>query len=128
MRRLSTYEVQTVTLSCGVMTYVDQGEGPVVLVAHGISGGYDQGTDSMRGQAGKYRIIAPSRFGYLGSSIPDDSSPSDQARTYLELLDSLSIERVYVLGTSAGGTIAIRFALDYPERTKGLVLYSSASP
>ncbi|RCX14001.1 pimeloyl-ACP methyl ester carboxylesterase [Fontibacillus phaseoli] len=82
----------------------------------------------MRGQAGKYRIIAPSRFGYLGSTIPDDSSPSAQARAYLELLDSLSIEQVYVLGTSAGGTIAIRFALAYPERTKGLVLYSSASP
>lgn len=33
---------------------------------------------------------------------------------------------MYVLGTSAGGTIAIRFALDHPERTQGLLLYSSA--
>jgi len=32
------------------------------------------------------------------------------------------------LATSAGGTVAIRFALDYPERTEGLILYCSAPP
>lgn len=30
--------------------------------------------------------------------------------------------------TSAGGSVAIRFALDYPERTKDLILYCSAMP
>jgi len=38
------------------------------------------------------------------------------------------IDKVYVLATSAGGTPAIRFALDYPERTKGLILYCSSMP
>jgi len=33
-----------------------------------------------------------------------------------------------VLSTSAGGSVAIRFALDYQERTKGLILYCSAMP
>ena len=43
-------------------------------------------------------------------------------------MDRLGITQVYVLSTSAGGSVAIRFALDYPERTKGLILYCSAMP
>ena len=46
----------------------------------------------------------------------------------MELLDKLGIDKVYLLATSAGGSIAIRFALDYPERTRGLILYCSAMP
>ena len=46
----------------------------------------------------------------------------------MELLDSLNIDKVYVLGTSAGGAIAIKFALLHPERTKGLILYCSGYP
>ena len=76
----------------------------------------------------EYRIIAPSRFGYLGSDIPDNPTPEKQARAFVELLDELNVDKAYLLATSAGGTVAIRFALDYPERTKGLILYSSAAP
>lgn len=111
------------------MTYVDSEKGTeAILVAHGINGGYDQAYESLKPQAATYRIIAPSRFGYPGSAMPDDASPSAQAKAYAELLDKLHVEKVYIVGTSAGGTVAIRFALDYPEKTKGLVLYSSAAP
>ena len=53
-------------------------------------------------------------------------TPAEQAVAYVELLDKLKIEKVYLLATSAGGSAAIRFAIDYPERTKGLILYCSA--
>ena len=46
----------------------------------------------------------------------------------MELLDTLEIDQVYVLATSAGGATAIKFALMYPERTKGLILYCSGYP
>ena len=51
-----------------------------------------------------------------------------QTAAYVELLDKLGIDKVYLLATSAGGSVAIRFALDYPQRTKGLILYCSAMP
>lgn len=127
-QRLNSYQPQNITLGYGEMTYVDKGAGQVILVAHGISGGYDQGYEALRGKETQYRILAPSRFGYLGSSVPEDASPKAQAAAYVELLDALGIEKVFLLGTSAGGTVAIRFALDYPERTQGLILYSSAFP
>lgn len=126
--RLSSYHAQSELLSYGNMTYVDEGEGEAILSVHGIFGGYDQAFDTCRDFVSDYRILAPSRFGYLGSDIMGDGTPSEQAAAYAQLLDKLEIDKVYLLATSAGGSVALRFALDYPERTKGLILYCSAMP
>lgn len=126
--RLAAYGAQTAILSYGNMSYVDTGEGETILSVHGIFGGYDQAYDTCIDFSSDYRIIAPSRFGYLGSDILGDGTPAEQAKAYVELLDKLEIDKVYLLATSAGGSVAIRFALDYPERTKGLILYCSAMP
>ena len=126
--RLAAYGAETVQLSYGNMSYVDTGKGETILSVHGIFGGYDQAYDTCKDFSSDYRIIAPSRFGYLGSDIMGDGTPAEQATAYVELLDKLGIDKVYLLATSAGGSVAIRFALDYPERTKGLILYCSAMP
>ena len=126
--KLETYDAITATLSYGAMTYVDRGDGDAILSIHGIFGGYDQAFDTCKDMVEKYRIIAPSRFGYLGSDILGDGTPKEQAKAYVELLNKLGIDKVYLIATSAGGTVAIRFALDYPERIKGLILYCSAMP
>lgn len=126
-RRLETYNAQSIELSSGKMTYVDSGNGEVLFVVHGICGGYDT-IDMMKDKQNDYRIIVPSRFGYLGSEMPSDTSPSNQVNAFIELLDTLNIDKVFLFGTSAGGTIAIKFALEHPERVKGLILYSTAAP
>jgi pimeloyl-ACP methyl ester carboxylesterase len=126
--RLAAYGAETVKLSYGNMSYVDAGEGETILSVHGIFGGYDQAYDTCKDFSSDYRIIAPSRFGYLGSDILGDGTRAGQAKAYVKLLDKLGIDKVYLLATSAGGSVAIRFALDYPERTKGLILYCSAMP
>lgn len=126
--RLAAYNAQTAALSYGEITYVDSGEGEVILSVHGIFGGYDQAYDTCKDFCSDYRIIAPSRFGYLGSDVSGDGTPARQAAAYVELLDKLGIDKVYLLATSAGGSVAIRFALDYPQRTKGLILYCSTMP
>jgi pimeloyl-ACP methyl ester carboxylesterase len=64
----------------------------------------------------------------LGSDLPTDSSPEAQARAYREILDREGIEGATVIGVSAGGAPSIRFALDYPERTHGLVLVAADVP
>ncbi len=127
-KRLLSYNARTADLSYGKMTYVDEGNGEAILSVHGIFGGYDQAFDTCKDFASDFRIIAPSRFGYLGSDISGKGTPAEQAAAYAELLDKLGIEKVYLLATSAGGSVAIRFALDFPERTKGLILYCSAMP
>lgn len=126
--RLDAYGAKSAQLSYGAMTYIDEGEGEVILSVHGIFGGYDQAYDSVKNRKDKNRLLAPSRFGYLGSDVRGEGTPKEQAAAFEELLDHLDIDRAFVLGTSAGGTPAIRFALDYPERVKGLILYCSAMP
>jgi pimeloyl-ACP methyl ester carboxylesterase len=127
-QRLESYHPKEIELGYGTMAYVDQGGGDVILSIHGMSGGYDQAFDAVAGKVPDYRIIAPSRFGYPGSGIPASPTPKEQAKAFAELLDALEIDKAYLLAASAGGTVAIRFALDYPERTKGLILFSTAAP
>lgn len=126
--KLESYELKQADLSYGAVTYVDAGEGEVILSVHGIFGGYDQAYDSVKNRIDKNRLLAPSRFGYLGSDVKGSGEPKEQAAAFCEFLDYLNVDQVFVLGTSAGGTPAIRFALDYPDRVKGLILFCSAMP
>lgn len=112
----------------GSTEYGERGEGFPVLVIHGAGGGYDQGLwigELFFGEG--YRIIAPSRFGYLGAPIPLEPSIELQAEVYASLLDALGIKRTVVLGFSAGGPSALQFALRHPHRTIALIMASAVS-
>ena len=130
IKRFERYEAKakTITTSYGKISYIDEGKGEPVLVCHGICGGYDQGFDVLKDKTDNYRVIAPSRFGYPGSDMPEGATIDMQVEAFVELLDELKIDKAYVLATSAGGTVAIRMALLYPERCKGLILYCSGYP
>jgi pimeloyl-ACP methyl ester carboxylesterase len=113
----------------GDMEYRLAGEGPIVLISHGVTGGVDQGIGLARMYLGEgYRCLYVSRFGYLKSAMPGSPSVKLQAEAYKDLLGFLGIERAFILGNSAGGTSAIQFALDYPEKCQGLILISSNVP
>lgn len=126
--RLASLPVRTAKLSHGPMTYLDVGQGTPLVSFHGLYGGYDQALDNARSIGVTGRVIAPSRFGYLGSAERGDATPADQVAATIELLDRLGVERAFILGASAGGTPAIRMAIDRPERVTGLILLSSAPP
>ena len=111
-KHLEYYGSKTLDSSYGKITYVDKGKGEAILSIHGVFGGYDQAYDTAKDFVSKYRIIAPSRFGYPGSDIKGEGRPKDQVEAYIELLDRLGIEKVFLLSTSAGGSVAFRFALD----------------
>jgi pimeloyl-ACP methyl ester carboxylesterase len=120
--------LEKASTSQGVVSYLDRGDGEPVLVSHGFCGGFDQGFDLLAGEEHLYRIIAPSRFGYPGSEMPSDATVDGQARAFADLLDSLGVNRVYVLANSSGAAAAIRFALLYPQRTCGLILLGARYP
>jgi len=128
-KRLEAYNVKTFNTEYGLMSYIDEGTGEAVFISHGIFGGYDQGYENLLDIFGdNYRKIALSRFGYPGSNLPSDPTPAKQAKVFLELLDELKIDKVFLISASAGGCAGFRFALDYPERLKGLILLSSGVP
>ena len=101
----------------GALEYAVAGDGTPLMMIHGTGGGFDQGLLFAAGlrQRG-FSIIAPSRFGYLGSAFPDDASPAHQADTLVDLLDRLEIDRLPVVGGSAGALSAAEFALRHPDR------------
>jgi pimeloyl-ACP methyl ester carboxylesterase len=68
------------------------------------------------------RVIAMSRFGYLRTPLPADASVTAQADAHACLLDALKLERVAVVGGSAGAPSALQFALRHPQRTTALAL------
>jgi pimeloyl-ACP methyl ester carboxylesterase len=113
----------------GSVEYLLQGDGPTVLISHGITGGVDQGIGMAEDFLGSgYRVLYVSRFGYLKSSISDSPSPERQADVYKELMDYLCIDHVFIFGNSAGGTSAIHFAIRHPQQCQGLILVSSNAP
>jgi pimeloyl-ACP methyl ester carboxylesterase len=130
-RRLASIPSKIYHSPYGDIEYLLVGDGPTVLISHGITGGIDQG-ESMVTRLhyfdNRYRFLYVSRFGYLKSSLPAGATARLQATAYKALLDHLGIDRVVVFGHSAGGTSAMWFAIDYPERTNGLILVSSAVP
>jgi pimeloyl-ACP methyl ester carboxylesterase len=108
--------------ACGPIQYTEFGEGAPMLIIHGAGGGYDQGEYFAKLIGGNYRWIAPSRFGFLGTPVPDGANSALQAEAYACLLDALGVDRVGVVGVSMGGPSSLLFALQYPERTKSLVM------
>ena len=116
-----------VETACGPVEVAESGSGPPVLVVHGTGGGFDQGMMAGKGAFGNdYRVIAPSKFGYLRSPMPADASHAAQADTLAALLDALGVPRAVVMAVSAGAQPATQLALRHPERVQALVLISPA--
>lgn len=116
-------ERQVIESELGPIEFAECGDGPAVLVIHGAGGGFDQGLELGLGLLGDdYRVVAPSRFGYLGTPVPDDASAEAQADTHLRLLDALQLETVPVIAASAGAPSAMQFCLSHPDRCSALVL------
>ena len=67
-------------------------------------------------------MIAPSRFGYLRTPLPKDASPEAQADAHACLRNALNLDRVAVVGGSAGAPSAMQLCLRYPEHCLALGL------
>jgi 2-hydroxy-6-oxonona-2,4-dienedioate hydrolase len=105
----------------GPIEYAVEGSGPPALLIHGAGGGHDQGLLLGRSFPG-FQIIAPSRFGYLGTPTPPEISAAAQADAHAALLDSLGIDKAIISGISAGAPSAVELALRHPERVRALIL------
>ena len=109
--------------AAGPIEFAEIGNGIPLLSIHGAGGGFDQGLANAAELVGDaFRVIAPSRFGYLGTPIPADTSPAAQADAHAALLKQLMIDRAVVVGISAGARSAIELVLRHPKKVAALIL------
>ncbi|MEV5413476.1 alpha/beta hydrolase [Thermopolyspora sp. NPDC052614] len=122
-------DLRTAVTRLGPIEYDLYGaKGPVLLSVHAGLGGADQGrlfADWLRGDS--FRILSPSRPGYLGTPLESGRTNEEQADLLAALLDELGIERVGVLAVSAGAPVAYTFAARHPDRIWGLVSIGGVS-
>jgi pimeloyl-ACP methyl ester carboxylesterase len=104
--------------------YVDQGEGPALLLIHGFGGQTFQYRHQIPYFARTHRVIAVDLkgFGYSERDPNAGLSHTDQVAMLRELLDRLGVHRAAVVGHSMGGAVAQRFAVMHPDMVEALVL------
>lgn len=106
------------------VAYVDEGNGPAVVLIHGCPFSSFVWREVIARLRGDYRCIAPDLLGLGDTDAPPDADTSvrAQARMIVALLDVLGLEKVHVIGHDQGGAIAEVLAADHPERVGALVL------
>jgi pimeloyl-ACP methyl ester carboxylesterase len=108
------------------VAYVQEGNGPVLLLIHGIAGTLDNWEPVIEPLARNHTVLAPDLPGHGGSEPgAGDYSLGALAAGLRDLLVALGHDRATLVGHSLGGGIAMQFAYQFPEVAERLVLVCS---
>jgi pimeloyl-ACP methyl ester carboxylesterase len=117
---------QQIELHGHPVTYRRVGEGPVVVLIHGITSSSRTWRSVMPALAEHHTVVAPDLLGHGSSAKPrGDYSLGAYASGIRDLLVALEIPRATVVGHSLGGGVAMQFAYQFPDRIERLVLVDS---
>src|SRR4051794_21622592 len=120
-----------VVLPNGLKVHYQQvGEGPDVVMVHGITGNLAVWhLQLVPALAERCRVLTYDLRGHGYSDAPPTGySPDDMATDLLDLLDAMEIERPTVIGHSYGADVALYLAANHPERVREVVAIESALP
>lgn len=113
--------------SGGEIAYVDEGEGPAVVLLHGLPTSAHLWRDLVPILAPRFRAVAPDLLGYGASEKPPEAALDirAQSRYVGELLEELGISEFALVAHDIGGGIAQLLAFEGGAKT--LVLIDSIS-
>jgi pimeloyl-ACP methyl ester carboxylesterase len=119
-------KLRRLTLHGNRYAYRQAGEGPVIVLIHGITSDSRNWAKVMPGLAKRFTVIAPDLLGHGGSAKPTgDYSLGAHASIVRDLLLALGHDRATFVGHSLGGGIAMQIAYQFPERCERLILVDS---
>src|ERR1700704_5672147 len=119
-------EMEEIELHGHKVTFRAAGEGPLVVLLHGITSTSDAWREVMPRLAERYTVVAPDLIGHGRSAKPrGDYSLGAHAAGVRDLLALLGFETGTVVGHSLGGGIAMQFSYLFPEYVERMVLISS---
>ncbi len=120
------FEARDLDLHGHRAVYRMAGEGPPVLLIHGMINSSRHWREVALRLADSYTVIAPDLIGHGDSATPrGDYSIGAHAASIRDLLAAIGIESATVVGHSLGGGVAMQFFYQFPQRTQRLVLVSS---
>jgi len=115
----------------GKMVHVKiDGSGPPLVLLHGASGNLRDLTMGLTpALSDRFTTIAMDRpgLGYSEAFSRQGATLEQQAAVLAAAVKELGYDRIYLLGQSLGGSVALQWALDYPDMVAGLVLVSAPS-
>ena len=109
------------------IAYLDEGEGPPLILLHGIPTSSLLWREVIPVLAQTRRVIAPDMLNYGQSDKPEraDASINAQARILVGLMDALGLARADLAAHDIGGGVAQIVAVRHPERLNRLILLSA---
>jgi pimeloyl-ACP methyl ester carboxylesterase len=109
------------------LRYWDEGNGPAVVLIHGIAASLEYWRFTVGALAGQHRVLAVDLPGCgLSERGPTIPTLGETADILASLLDELALERASFAGNSMGGLVALEVALRHPNRVDKLILSDSA--
>ncbi len=117
-----------VSLKDGAVThFLEAGQGPVLILVHGLGASSDAWRDSMTILAKSYRVIAPDLPGYAKSDRTRATYSVSYYASWLDdFIEALGLSKVAIAGNSLGGWIAALYTIGHQEKVSHLVLVGSA--
>jgi pimeloyl-ACP methyl ester carboxylesterase len=119
---------RTVSTASGLVEYAERGRGEPILAVHGTLGGWDQGLVAAEFlRVNGFKIVAPSRPGYLGTPLSTGRTFAQQGDALAALLDVLQVDRIIVFALSGGGPAGYELAARHADRVSKLVQVDGVS-
>jgi 3-oxoadipate enol-lactonase len=107
---------------------IDEGEGPVLLILHGLGATHRNWEEQIDAFREDFRVVAPDLRGAgLSDCPPGPYTLEDMADDVAELCDRLGVEHAFVAAQSMGGMVAQALAVRRPELVDGLILVATTS-
>ena len=123
---MSRVESRQIELHGHRVNYRIAGEGPLIVLVHGITSTSECWREVMPWLADRFTVLAPDLLGHGESAKPrGDYSLGAYASGIRDLIAALGYERATFLGHSLGGGVAMQLSYQFPEQCERLVLVSS---
>lgn len=117
--------IRTIQVRGATLAYLDVGQGPPLILLHGLGGSMWQWEYQQLPLSATYRVLT---LDQVGSGLSDkpaiEYTPADMVEFVKGFMDALGLDRASFVGQSMGAGVAIGMALTYPERVDRLILIS----